>query len=61
MPSFFIDDYMYIIRTSHDEDGTNNWLTSLTLVDYPPSFGTYEEETEEETEETEEDVEVSDE
>ena len=39
IPSLFIDDYMYISKTSHEEDGTNNWLISLTLVDYPPSFG----------------------
>ena len=54
LPSFYIDDYMYITRMSGDEDGTSNWQTSLTLVDYPPGFGTYEEETtEEETEEEE--------
>ena len=58
LPSFKIDDYMYIIRSSDEEDGTSNWTTNLTLVDYPPSFGLYpeEEETEEE-EDTEEDVE----
>lgn len=44
IPSLFIDDYMYISKSSHEEDGTNNWLTSLTLVDYPPSFGEYKEE-----------------
>lgn len=44
LPSYFIDDYMWISRCSHDEDGTNNWTTSLTLVDYPPSFGTFTEE-----------------
>lgn len=49
LPSFFIDDYMYISKTSNDEDGSNNWNTSITLVDYPPSFGTYEEESEENT------------
>ena len=41
---------MYITKTSSDEDGSNNWNTSLTLVDYPPSLSTEEEETEEETE-----------
>jgi len=55
LPSFFIDDYMYISRASADEDGSSNWLTGLTLVDYPPSFGTFEEE--EETSEEEEDTE----
>lgn len=49
LPSFFIDDYMYISKTSNDEDGSNNWNTSITLVDYPPSFGAYEEESEETT------------
>ena len=49
LPSFFIDDYMYISKISNDEDGSNNWNTSITLVDYPPSFGAYEEETEETT------------
>ena len=39
LPSYFIDDYMYIVKSSDDEDGSNNWNTSLTLVDYPPSFG----------------------
>lgn len=39
LPSYFIDDYMYIVKSSDDEDGSNNWTTSLTLVDYPPSFG----------------------
>ena len=43
IPSLFIDDYMYITKTSHEEDGTGNWLTGLTLVDYPPSFGAYKE------------------
>ena len=42
-PSYFIDDYMYISKCSHEEDGTSNWIASLTLVDYPPSFGTFEE------------------
>ena len=61
LPSFFIDDYMYISRASADEDGSGNWLTSLTLVDYPPSFGTFEEEEETEEEDTEEDTEMEDE
>ncbi|WP_407422057.1 hypothetical protein [Methanobrevibacter sp.] len=57
LPSFFIDDYMYIIRTSDEEDSSGNWTTNLTLVDYPPSFGVEEEEPEEEDEESDEDVE----
>ena len=44
IPSLFIDDYMYISKTSHEEDGTSNWTVSLTLVDYPPSFGAAEKE-----------------
>ena len=56
LPSFFIDDYMYIIRTSDEEDSSGNWTTNLTLVDYPPSFGVEEEEPEED-EESDEDVE----
>ena len=54
LPSFFIDDYMYISKCSSDEDGGNNWNTSITLVDYPPSFGAYVEET------TSEDAEATD-
>lgn len=58
LPSFYIDDYMYITRMSADEDGSTPWITGLTLVDYPPSFGTFEEETTEE-ETTEEDSETT--
>lgn len=61
LPSFFIDDYMYITRMSNDEDGSNNWLTGLTLVDYPPSFGVEVEETEEDSEEGIEDTDVTEE
>ena len=39
LPSYFIDDYMYISKCSHDEDANGPWTASLTLVDYPPSFG----------------------
>ena len=53
LPSYFIDEYMYISKCSHDEDGSNNWTASLTLVDYPPSFGTFPEEETEDTESTE--------
>ena len=62
LPSYFIDDYMYISKSSHDTDSSSTWNTGLTLVDYPPSFGAFVEETttEEEEEELteEEDVEV---
>lgn len=37
LPSFHIDDYMYIIRVSQDDSGV--WECNLTLVDYPPGFG----------------------
>lgn len=37
LPSFHIDDYMYISKISQDDDG--EWTCNLTLVDYPPSFG----------------------
>ena len=59
LPRYFIDDYMYIIRASFDEDSSGNGLTNLTLTDYPPSFGTFEEEEpeEEEDEELDEDME----
>ncbi|MBQ6098953.1 MAG: hypothetical protein IJL02_03725 [Methanobrevibacter sp.] len=59
LPSFYIDDYMYITRMSADEDGSTPWITGLTLVDYPPSFGTFEEETSTEEETTEEDSETT--
>ena len=37
LPSFGIDDYMYITKVSQDDSGV--WDCNLTLVDYPPSFG----------------------
>lgn len=44
LPSFNIDDYMYIIKVSQEDDD-GNWVCSLALVDYPPSLGEPEEET----------------
>ena len=38
MPSFNLDDYMYISKVSEDTDA-NEWNANLTLVDYPPGFG----------------------
>lgn len=38
LPSFNIDGYMYITRTSQSCDDIN-WTTNLTLVDYPPGWG----------------------
>ena len=53
IPSFNIDDYYYISRVSENIDSSSDWKASLTLVDYPPSFGEpKEEETEEEETET---------
>ena len=43
LPSFDIDDYMYIIKVSQEDDD-GNWVCSLTLVDYPPSLGEPKEE-----------------
>ena len=39
LPSFNIDDYMFITKTSQDDSGDSEWTCNLTLVDYPPSFG----------------------
>ena len=39
IPSFKIDDYMYIINMSQDDSASDKWKCNLTLVDYPPSFG----------------------
>lgn len=38
LPSFNIQDYMYIEKISQD-DPDGNWTCNLTLVDYPPGFG----------------------
>ena len=38
LPSFDIDEYMYITRSSQSSDG-GDWTTNLTLVDYPPGWG----------------------
>lgn len=37
LPSFNINDYMYITKVSQEDSG--QWDCNLTLVDYPPSFG----------------------
>ena len=58
IPSFDIDGYYYISRVSENMS-PNEWKASLTLVDYPPSFGEPEEE-EDTEEEDEESSEVSD-
>lgn len=57
LPSFDIDKYMYITRVSQSNDG-GDWTATLTLVDYPPGWGKYEEpEKEDEDEEDGEDEE----
>ena len=40
LPSFNEDSIMFISKVSHDSSADNEWITSLTLVDYPPSLGT---------------------
>lgn len=39
LPSFDIDDYMYIINMSQEDSASDKWKCNLTLVDYPPGFG----------------------
>jgi len=39
IPSFNEDSIMFISKVSHDSGADNEWITSLTLVDYPPSLG----------------------
>ena len=39
IPSFNEDTIMFISKVSHDSGADNEWITSLTLVDYPPSLG----------------------
>lgn len=43
LPSFSIDNYMYIAKMSQ-EDSDGDWICSLTLTDYPPSLGEPKEE-----------------
>ena len=39
IPSFNEDCIMFISKVSHDSGADNEWITSLTMVDYPPSLG----------------------
>lgn len=39
LPSFNIEDYMYVSKISQDESANGDWGCKLTLVDYPPGFG----------------------
>ena len=38
LPSFKLDDYMYITKVSEDDE-KGDWKVKLKLVDYPPGFG----------------------
>ncbi len=39
IPKFGEDNIMFISKVSHESSADSEWLTSLTLVDYPPSLG----------------------
>lgn len=39
LPSYDIDDYMYITKVSQNENNDGDWVCSLSLLDYPPSLG----------------------
>ena len=39
IPKFNEDNIMFINKVNHDSGSDSEWLTSLTLVDYPPSLG----------------------
>ena len=55
LPSFDLDDFMYISKISQSESATD-WTGNLSLVDYPPSFGEYNEEESSDEEGEEEEV-----
>ena len=38
IPSFEINDYMYITKTDNTLTSNDEWVTSITLTDYPPSI-----------------------
>lgn len=59
LPSFRIDEYMYITEVSEDNDG-GDWTASLTLVDFPPGWGKYEEPEQEDEEEEDTDTDADD-
>lgn len=66
MPSFDIDDYMYIVRVSQTSEG-GEWSTNLSLADYPPGWGkeeltnnSEEEENSDETDGTDTDTDTGD-
>lgn len=39
LPKFNEDCIMFISKVNHESSADNEWLTNLTLVDYPPSLG----------------------
>lgn len=39
LPSFNEESIMFISKVSHESSSDSEWITSLTLVDYPPSLG----------------------
>ena len=40
IPTFNEDTIMFISKVNNESGADNEWITSLTLVDYPPSLGT---------------------
>ena len=40
IPKFNEDSIMFISKVNHESSSDSEWITSLTLVDYPPSLGT---------------------
>ena len=58
LPIYDLDDFMYISKINHSSAEGDVWTSSLTLVDYPPGFGEYKEES---TDDEETDEETTDE
>lgn len=52
IPSFNIDDYLYLSKISHN-DNNGDWVANITLVDYPPGFGEPQQQQEEDDKEDE--------
>jgi len=59
LPTFELEDYMYITKASQSEDNNGDWTANLNLTDYPPSLGEETEETSDEEEDSEEEIEES--
>lgn len=60
LPSFNIDDFMYITRVSQSSDG-GEWSTNLSLMDYPPGWGKEELKSDDSEEESEDGTGTADE